>query len=102
MVQDQHHPGGKLIGFSSNATGRSGSYDRHVYMLNDGRLSFGTGPGSKRDELHRVLQRQQVALPLAQQSSAGMKLYVDTELVGTNPQSRRTGLHRLLAGRRRH
>ena len=34
--------GGKLIGFGSAATGNSGSYDRHVYMLNNGQLSFGT------------------------------------------------------------
>ncbi len=37
--------GGKLIGFGSSATGNSGSYDRHVYMLNNGQLSFGAYTG---------------------------------------------------------
>ena len=33
--------GGKLIGFGSAQTGASGTYDRHVYMANSGRLYFG-------------------------------------------------------------
>ena len=33
--------GGKLIGFGSNQTGSSSSYDRHIYMMNDGQLVFG-------------------------------------------------------------
>ncbi len=34
--------GGKIIGFGSNQTGTSSSYDRHVYMQNNGQLVFGT------------------------------------------------------------
>lgn len=33
--------GGKLFGWGSSQTSTSSSYDRHLYMLNDGRLSFG-------------------------------------------------------------
>jgi len=37
--------GGKIIGFGSQPTANSGSYDRHVYMTNAGRLVFGAYPG---------------------------------------------------------
>jgi PKD repeat protein len=80
--------GGKLIGFGSAATGNSGSYDRHVYMLNDGRLRFGTNTGVQNilnstksyndNKWHHLV---------AQQDSSGMKMYVDTELVGSNAVS---------------
>ena len=80
--------GGKLIGFGSEATGLSGGYDRHVYMENDGRLTFGvwtgnpntiTSPNSYNDgSWHHMV---------ATQASDGMKLYVDGGLVGTNPQN---------------
>ena len=75
------------------------SYDRQVYMLNDGRLTFGvyngtqqtiTNPASYNDgKWHHVV---------ATQGADGMKLYVD----GTGrhqPDHDRAGLHRLLAGR---
>ena len=39
------HRGGKIIGFGNNQTGSSGSYDRHVYMQDDGRLVFGVWTG---------------------------------------------------------
>jgi PKD repeat protein len=80
--------GGKLIGFGSNKTGGSGGYDRHVYMENDGRLTFGTWTG----------QANTITTPAAyndgkwhymsaSQSSAGLKLFVDGQLSGTNPQT---------------
>ena len=80
--------GGKLIGFGSEATGLSGGYDRHVYMENDGRLTFGvwtgnpntiTSPNSYNDGTWHHM--------VAAQASDGMKLYVDGDLVGTNPQN---------------
>ena len=80
--------GGKLIGFGNEATGLSSGYDRHVYMEQDGRLTFGvwtgtantiTSPNSYNDgSWHHMV---------ATQASGGMKLYVDGTLVGTNPQS---------------
>ena len=33
--------GGKLIGFGNSQTGSSSNYDRHIYMMNDGQLTFG-------------------------------------------------------------
>jgi len=38
--------GGKFIGYGGSPTGNSGAYDRHVYMLDDGRLVFGVNPGA--------------------------------------------------------
>lgn len=70
--------GGKLVGFGSSQTGSSGSYDRHVYMQNDGRLTFGVYPGATRTitsgsayndgSWHHMV---------ATQGSDGIVLYVD-------------------------
>lgn len=80
--------GGKLIGFGNAASGRSSSYDRHIYMQDDGRLVFGVYAGSEfkltsgtaynDGEWHHAVGTL---------SSAGMTFYVDGELIGTNPQS---------------
>ncbi|MGB7980662.1 MAG: LamG-like jellyroll fold domain-containing protein [Candidatus Nanopelagicales bacterium] len=80
--------GGKLIGFGRAASGLSSSYDRHVYMQDDGRLVFGVWTG----------QTNTVTTPnplndgawhnvVSTQSDDGMALYVDGQLVGTNPQT---------------
>ncbi len=78
--------GGKIIGFGDNRTDSSGSYDRHVYMQDDGHVVFGaytgaletiTTPGSYNNgQWHHVV---------ATQSGNGMKLYLDGDLIGTNP-----------------
>lgn len=80
--------GGKIIGFGDNPDGSSGSYDRHVYLQNDGKVVFGAWTGVANtittsaayndDAWHHVV---------ATQSSNGMKLYVDGSLVGTHPQT---------------
>ncbi len=36
--------GGKIIGFGNRTTGNSTSYDRHLYVGNDGRVRFGVAP----------------------------------------------------------
>ncbi|MCU1543731.1 MAG: hypothetical protein JWM50_1596 [Microbacteriaceae bacterium] len=84
--------GGKLTGFGAAQSGLSGSYDRHVYMQDDGRLVFGTYTG----------QTNMITTPsayndgawhhvVATQSSAGMRLYVDGALAGTDPQASAEG-----------
>ncbi|RWZ59707.1 PKD domain-containing protein [Labedella populi] len=80
--------GGKIVGFGASPTGGSGGYDRHVYMENDGRLTFGTWTGQANTvtssaafndgEWHHVV---------AQQSNAGMNMFIDGASVGTNPQT---------------
>ena len=77
--------GGKIIGFGSSASGLSASYDRHVYMQNDGKVVFGAYTGVQNiivspisynnDQWHHVV---------ATQGSDGMKLYLDGQLVGSN------------------
>ncbi|MFT2692119.1 PKD domain-containing protein [Clavibacter zhangzhiyongii] len=86
--------GGKLIGFGDNADpfNFSGSYDRHVYMQDDGRLQFGiwtgqtnlaTSPKSYNDgQWHHMA---------ASQGADGLRLYVDGELVGQNGATQAQG-----------
>ncbi|MFI8592968.1 PKD domain-containing protein, partial [Microbacterium sp. NPDC078428] len=78
--------GGKLIGYGNSRTGTSGSHDRHIYMQNNGRLTFGVYPGSSRtvsttgsyndNEWHHAV---------ATQGAGGISLYVDGELAGSDP-----------------
>lgn len=80
--------GGKLIGLGDQQSGRSSSYDRHVYMENSGQLTFGvwtgqpntiTSPNSYNDDKWHYM--------VATQGPDGMTLYVDGQSVGTNPQT---------------
>lgn len=76
--------GGKIVGFGNNATGLSGSYDRHVYLSNTGQVTFGVYPGSARTitsnagfndgNWHQVV---------ATMNGSGMVLYVDGVRIGT-------------------
>ncbi len=84
--------GGKLIGKGCSQTGNSGCYDRHVWMENSGQLSFGvwtgmmniaTSPAAYNDDAwHHVV---------ASQGPDGMRLYVDSALVATNPETSAEG-----------
>jgi hypothetical protein len=80
--------GGRLIGFGNSRTGIDSDYwDRHVYMTDSGHIYFGvaapTGIGIVRsgqsqndDEWHHVT---------ATLSGQGMKLYIDSTLVDSDP-----------------
>ncbi|TFC65164.1 LamG-like jellyroll fold domain-containing protein [Cryobacterium sp. TMT2-4] len=87
--------GGKIIGFGdgrpSTGTGNtnlSGNYDKHIYMDNQGRLTFGvyigrtetikTASSYNDDKWHHIV---------ATQSGSGMKLFVDGVRVGQNATS---------------
>ncbi|MFB4351389.1 LamG-like jellyroll fold domain-containing protein, partial [Microbacterium sp. CR_7] len=77
--------GGKIIGFGNSATGNSSSYDRHVYMTNTGQLVFGASSGGQvRLTSAGAYNNGQWHHVVATQSAAGMRLYVDGELVGSN------------------
>ncbi|WP_327249656.1 LamG domain-containing protein [Streptomyces sp. NBC_01320] len=77
--------GGKIIGFGNLTMQNSNQYDKHVYMLNDGRLTFGVYSGGTRTittsgayndgTWHHVV---------ATQGSSGMALYVDGQLRASN------------------
>ena len=76
--------GGKIIGFGNSATGNSTSYDRHVYLDAQGRVSFGiysgaqqtvTSPARYNDgKWHHVV---------ASMSPAGMVLHLDGQRVAS-------------------
>ena len=70
--------GGKILGFGNSPTGESGSYDRHVYMDNAGRIIYGVYTGNT-ETLQSSAgfndgQWHQVTVSLG---SNGMVLYVD-------------------------
>ena len=79
--------GGKIIGFGSSQAGRSSSYDRQVYMMNDGQLVFGmTTPQRQVIETPNVYNDGQwhyvVAMFSSATSSSNMTLYVDGQRIG--------------------
>ena len=77
--------GGKIIGYGNLATGSSSSYDRHVYMTNDGRIVFGVYTGSTvtitSTKTYNDNQYHQV---VASMGPNGMALYIDGVLIGSN------------------
>ena len=80
--------GGKLIGFGNAQSGLSSHYDRHVYMLPDGRLAFGTWTGTENvATTTQAFNDGRWHYVVATQGSDGMKLYVDSSLAATNPQT---------------
>ncbi len=78
--------GGRILGFGNSQAGTSTLRDRHLYMLNDGQLIFGThkttlnylwSPKSYNDgNRHYVVVEFDPA--------AGMRMYVDSVLVASN------------------
>ena len=96
--------GGKLIGFGNATTG-------HVEQLRPPRLHAERRPArrsaSGRASTNTITTSAayndgQWHHVVATQGRGRHGLYVDGVLVGTNPQTGAAGVHRLLAGRRRH
>jgi PKD repeat protein len=80
--------GGRLIGFgnSNDPNGTSNSYDRYVWMQNDGTLRYGIYTGNTVTVGSTQAYNDGVwHLATATQSGAGMRLYVDGALVGSDP-----------------
>lgn len=76
--------GGKLIGYGNSPTGSSGSYDRHIYMRNDGRLVFGEYQGIvKTVASASAYNNNQWHHAVGTLGPTGLKLYVDGVLVGS-------------------
>ncbi|MFI5986039.1 DNRLRE domain-containing protein [Streptomyces sp. NPDC051555] len=78
--------GGKLVGFGNNQTRGSSQYDKHVYMTNDGRLTFGVYTGATRTITTGGAARyndNQWHHVVATQGAGGMVLYVDGAQKGT-------------------
>lgn len=77
--------GGKIVGFGDTASGSSSNYDRHLYMENGGRITYGIHPG------HVEIVRSTKAYNDGQwhhlvgtTSPSGSTLYIDGVRVGTN------------------
>ena len=85
--------GGKLIGFGSNQTGSSSSYDRHIYMMNDGQLVFGVyNNATETIETPNVYNDGQwhylvATYDATNTTGPNMAFYVDGQLIGTNTSS---------------
>lgn len=84
--------GGRLMGFGNAQTGTSSNYDRQIYMMNDGQLTFGVyNSGIKFIESPDVYNDGQWHYAVATEGPSGMTFYVDGQLIGTNanttPQS---------------
>ncbi|MGH1550676.1 PKD domain-containing protein [Leifsonia poae] len=76
--------GGKILGFGNQSTGNSGSYDRHVYMANNGRVYFGVYPGGVQTlNTPTALNDGQWHQITASLGSGGMALYVDGKRVAS-------------------
>lgn len=77
--------GGKLIGVGSAQTGVSSNYDRHLYLTNAGTVVFGVYPGSVKTLTSTATYNDGAwHQAVATLSSAGMRLYVDGKLLGSN------------------
>ncbi|KOU59251.1 fibronectin [Streptomyces sp. MMG1533] len=77
--------GGKLIGFANKVQLTSTSYDKHIYMANNGRLVFGVYPGAIRTiTTNQSFNNGAWHHVVATQGSDGIKLYVDGTLRASN------------------
>jgi PKD repeat protein len=77
--------GGKIVGYGNSSSGNSSSYDRHVYMTNNGAVVFGAYTGTPNTiSSPSGLNDGQWHHVVASQGPAGMALYVDGSLVGSN------------------
>ncbi|MFJ4044390.1 LamG-like jellyroll fold domain-containing protein [Microbacterium sp. NPDC089987] len=87
--------GGKIIGYGNgrprtgtNTPNLSGSYDRHLYMQNDGRVRFGAYNGSTVTVTSpSALNDGSWHLVTGTQGPEGMRLYVDGKRVASNAVS---------------
>ena len=78
--------GGRLLGFGSSQTGTSSTYDRQIYMMNNGQLVFGVyNHGIHVLETSHVYNDGQWHYVVATLGSSGMRLYVDGSAVGSDP-----------------
>lgn len=76
--------GGTLIGFGNTTSGLSASYDRHVVMQSDGKVQFGSGQPQTTLVTPTAYNDGQWHHVVATQGASGMKLWLDTQLVGSN------------------
>ncbi|MCU4673943.1 DNRLRE domain-containing protein [Microbacterium fluvii] len=77
--------GGKIIGFENTPTGSGSSYDKQLYMLNNGRLTYGVYTGSVQAVTSSASYNDGAWHHIVvTQDSTGIKLYVDNLLRAQN------------------
>jgi len=77
--------GGRLVGFGNNTMRPSGSFDRHIYLRDDGRLTFGVYSGQVWTLTTRFAYNDGAwHHVVGTQGPAGMALYVDGVRAATN------------------
>ena len=79
--------GGKIFGFENVQSGWGNAFDRQIYLTQSGQLAFGVSAASGKQVIETTGSYNDGAWHdiVATQGSAGMALYVDGQLVGTNP-----------------
>jgi hypothetical protein len=79
--------GGKILGYENAQTGWGTTYDRQLYMTNNGRIGYGILAGGVQQSIlsTTLYNNNQWHHVVATQGASGMKLYVDGVLIGTNP-----------------
>lgn len=85
--------GGRLVGFGSGSLlgTASLSYDRHVYMTDDGRLVAGVYPNAYRTAISTASYNDNawhhavITLGTVSTATGGLRLYVDGVLVASDP-----------------
>jgi signal peptidase I len=81
--------GGQIIGFANSTSLTAGQHDRHLYMINDGRVVFGIYPGIIRYIFSpRAYNDGAWHHLVATLSTAGMFLYLDGALVASDTRYR--------------
>jgi hypothetical protein len=90
-VKTSTNTGGLLAGFGSAQAGASATYDRRVYMMNDGQLAFGVESGGavhaiESPQVYNDGRWHYVVGVLS--PSTGLSLYVDGQLVAADPTTR--------------
>jgi PKD repeat protein len=81
--------GGKIVGFGTSATGNSGSYDRHLYLDNSGKLLFGNYAGAiKTVATTKSYNDGQWHQAVGTLGPDGMTLYVDGAKIATDPTTK--------------
>jgi hypothetical protein len=79
--------GGKILGYENAQTGWGTTYDRQLYMTNNGRIGYGILSGGVQQSIlsTTLFNDNQWHHVVATQGVSGMNLYVDGVLIGTNP-----------------
>ena len=86
FVKTTSATGGKLIGFDDVRTGNGLVYDRHLYMSNAGRISYGVNVGGVHQAIEAPIRYNDGLWHhvVATQGVGGMRIYVDGLLVASN------------------